>query len=344
MKPKYANLALWTFGFYLIFSEFREIALDGLEEYLNSWTNLNSIMLLLSSLVAFSLYSIGAYTIFLYTQDKKRFLRPFLMIIAVLIPMSIRCFTEEFLFLNLFGFDNYYDQVSWRSYFFDNFYYAIVYCSVGIVYYSVQYSQYKELQGQQIQIQQQKTELALLRSQINPHFLFNTLNNIYTLVYQKSDKALKAMDKLTNLLRYALYEVAEKVPLQKELEYISDFIDLESLRYNYPVQVDMQIEEAVKPLLVPPFSFIAFIENAFKHGNLKNIDCPLVIQFQIIEEHLFFHSQNAKKTRQKDQMGGIGLENVKKRLALIYDNQHDLKISETEDVFSVSLKIPLSLT
>ena len=124
---------------------------------------------------------------------------------------------------------------------------------------------------------------------------------------------------------------------------MQDFIELERMRYDYDVQMQLKVAEEVKQLSVLPFSFIAFVENAFKHGDLKNEASPLFIQFAKEEQHLAFTIHNAKRKQQKDQTGGIGLGNIKKRLELVYDHQHELEIEETEQLFKVHLKIPLSL-
>ena len=343
MKPNYGRLLLWVFLFYFFFTELIDIAQDGLLDTLQSWTKFKSVMLSLSSMLVFFLYALGTYLSLFWTHKKPWLLKAGLMFINVIVVMAYRYFQEEIAFPVIFGFDNYHDGVTWINYFWDNLYYAIEFTALGIVFYFVQYSQFKETQRQELQIQNQKTELAFLRSQMNPHFLFNTLNNIYTLVYQKSDRALEAMDKLTSLLRYALYEPAEKVPLKKELEYITDFINLQLMRYDFTAQLQLKVEEEVTTLLIPPFSFIAFVENAFKHGDLNNKEVPLLIKFTKDEEHFIFQIENAKRQQQKDQMGGIGLGNIKKRLALIYNNQHTLDIEETEHLFKVQLKIPLFL-
>jgi two-component system LytT family sensor kinase len=343
MKPQYGKVTLWAVAVYFLVTEMSDMVRKGIDPVIQSWLTQSGFLLTLSSLTLFTLYSVGAYGILLRMRTKPLNSRVLLLALFVLLIMATRCFVEEVLYLQLFGFDNFYPGVSWGTYFFDNFYYAIVFSSVGIIYYYVQFAQHKEHQRQELILQNKKTELAFLRSQLNPHFLFNTLNNIYTLVYQKSENALVAMDKLTSLLRYTLYEAAEKVPLEKELHYLEDFIALQRLRYDYEVPLQLEIDESVRTLSIPPFLFLAFVENAFKHGDLKNPSQPVKISFSTQKEVFVFFSENKIRRQQKDQTGGIGLENIKKRLELLFPHQHLLDIRITDDHFSVRLEIPLHL-
>lgn len=344
MKAKYKELTLWTLLFYFFFIEFRDIIQYNEFKSPISLPWDSSEWLFLSFITTFICYSLATYTALRYSSDKPIIITVFSTLLSIAAILALRFFIEEVVYLKLLGFDNYNDKLTTKWYFLDNLYNALVSSSVGIIFYFVQFSKFKESQRQEILLQKQQTELAFLRSQINPHFLFNTMNNIYTLVYQKSDKALTAVDKLTTLLRYALYEPAERVLLQKEVKYLQDLIDLQSMRYDYKVHLDLQIEAAILSHYIPPFVLIPFVENAFKHGDLRNAAHPLRIHFYKKEEALIFEIINKKRQQQKDKVGGIGLENTKKRLALIYENQHDLQISETTASFQVCLSIPIQLT
>jgi two-component system LytT family sensor kinase len=343
MKPQYGKVTLWAVAVYFLITEMSDMVRKGIDPVIQSWMTQSGFLLSLSSFLLFTSYSVGAYGILFRLRTKSLNSRVAALALFVLLIMAIRCFVEEVLYFHVFGFDNYYPGVSWGSYFFDNLYYAIVFSSVGIIYYYVQFAQHKEHQRQELILQNKKTELAFLRSQLNPHFLFNTLNNIYTLVYQKSDRALDAMDKLTSLLRYTLYEAAEKVPLEKELRYMEDFIALQRLRYDYEIPLRLTIDESARTLVIPPFLFLAFVENAFKHGDLKNSSRPVTISFSTDEETFVFFSENKIRPQQKDQTGGIGLGNIIKRLELLFPDQHLLDIRMTGDQFRVRLEIPLHL-
>ena len=190
--------------------------------------------------------------------------------------------------------------------------------------------------------QNQASELALLRSQINPHFLFNTLNNIYSLVYKKSENAPEAVMKLSSIMRYMLYDaVEEKVPLEKEIDYLRSFIELQELRLMNKKFVRFDIQGQVGGYTISPMVLIPFIENAFKHGS-KQVKSPGIIVNLTVNDHMIIFTVTnylAKSTTEKDEAGGIGVHNINRRLELIYPNKHRLEISKTADQFHIKLEI-----
>lgn len=190
--------------------------------------------------------------------------------------------------------------------------------------------------------QNQASELALLRSQINPHFLFNTLNNIYSLVYKKSDNAPEAVMKLSSIMRYMLYDAIEdKVLLEKEVEYLKSFIELQELRLMNKKFVSFEINGILEQRTIAPMILMSFIENAFKHCN-KQVKSPGIIVDLTIKEHkIIFKVANyiAKTVTEKDVAGGIGTHNVNRRLELIYPDRHKLEIKKTEDMYQINLEI-----
>ncbi len=194
--------------------------------------------------------------------------------------------------------------------------------------------------------QKQAGEIALLRSQINPHFLFNTLNNIYSLVYQKSDDAPTAVMRLSEIMRYMLYESnVNQVELKKEIIYLHSFIELQQLRLKSKDFVRFNIEGDIEDIYISPMLLIPFVENAFKHG-AKNINTPgIEIQLLISNELLDFkvvNYHNKSNQFSKDLGKGIGLINVKRRLELIYPNNHTLEINQTDLQYKIILKIKLN--
>jgi two-component system, LytTR family, sensor kinase len=216
-------------------------------------------------------------------------------------------------------------------------FYAIVF-RMAIDWFEKQNKQ-KELDKQHI-----KTELALLRSQINPHFLFNTLNNIHSFVMKDKDKASFALIKLSEIMRYMLYEAkGEEVFLIKEVEYLENFIKLHQLRYKNPDFVSFRTKGIRPNLMVPPMLFIPFIENAFKHGK-KSGDGKIKIALILERDEIRFTCLNQKrelnKTEQKEPKG-IGIQNIKRRLELLYPAMHKLAIEEDEKYFSAKLMIKL---
>ena len=250
-----------------------------------------------------------------------------------------------------------------KLFFLNNLFYTLIFSVYGAVFYFIRYSWYKELLQKDLEIQNRQSELSFLRSQINPHFLFNNLNNIYALVYQGSTQALPAIASLSELLRYMLYDTTEKVPLQKEMDYIQKYIELQRLRFDHPIKVHIRVEgmsterPATNPnigssplpaaqsmgtaadTVIPPLLLIPFVENAFKHGDFSGEEHGLAINVFYSSGKTRFHCSNRKGIRQKDAGGGIGLENVKRRLSLLYPGRHSLSIEEDPLRFSVNLEL-----
>ncbi|MFT3825993.1 MAG: histidine kinase [Chitinophagaceae bacterium] len=226
-----------------------------------------------------------------------------------------------------------------RSFFTGNLFFFCVYFVYGVVFYFVRYTQYKQLEQKELVLQNRQAELSFLRSQINPHFLFNSLNNIYALVYEGSDQALPAIAGLSDLLRYMLYDSSEKVPIKKEWEYILKYIDLQKLRFDHPVQVNVHISGSVDNVQIPPLLLVPFVENAFKHGDFSGSNDQLVVTLYSTAVKTNFHCFNRKGTGNKDAGGGIGLANVKRRLNLLYPDKHLLYIEDGEDTFTVTIEL-----
>jgi two-component system LytT family sensor kinase len=193
--------------------------------------------------------------------------------------------------------------------------------------------------------QNQQSELALLRSQINPHFLFNTLNNIYSLVYTKSDDAPQAMTKLSDIMRYMLYESnTEKVALSKEINYLESLIELLRLRLSRKNFIEFNVKGNTENRIIAPMLFFPFVENAYKHCNKKSPAPGIKIDLEVHEDLLTFSVVNSIKKENEvseGDEGGIGLRNIKRRLVLLYPERHHLNISETAGYYSIELQISL---
>ncbi len=202
-----------------------------------------------------------------------------------------------------------------------------------------------------ISIEKEKldTEMKFLKSQINPHFLFNVLNNIYTLTIIKSDKAPDNIMRLSKMLRYMLYDSNDgKVPLQKEIDYLENYISLASLKDSRGLNIKVDLNNYQTGLKIAPLLFIPFVENAFKHSKIEDLKNGFIhIELNTSKQHLEFSVKNSTPNVvfKKDKVGGIGLANTKQRLELLYPNKHELrhelKISEKRNVYSVYLKLDL---
>lgn len=190
-----------------------------------------------------------------------------------------------------------------------------------------------------------QTELKFLKSQINPHFLFNSLNNIYALSVIDSGKTQESIAYLSDMLRYVLYECERPlVPLEKELAYIENYLKLFSLKSSdsYPITVALEI--ASKTVLVAPMLFIPFIENALKHSNIeKRGHSYIAVKIKSDETKIHFEIENSlpKTAYVKDAVGGIGIENVERRLLIQYPGRHKLVINQTAKSYKVNLNIDL---
>jgi len=193
--------------------------------------------------------------------------------------------------------------------------------------------------------QQLSTELAYLKSQINPHFLFNSLNSIYSLTYKKSDKAPEAVLQLSKMMRYVLDESRNKVvTIKQEVEHLSDYIELQKLRLTNKTEVRFEVNLQNEYLFIEPMLLIAFVENAFKHGT-DSVEKSLIdIRITTTQQGLIFESKNTIAKNNSipiESPSGMGLSNVKKRLELLYPDTHQLTIKETENEFCINLNLIL---
>ena len=191
------------------------------------------------------------------------------------------------------------------------------------------------------------SELSLLKSQINPHFLFNTLNNIYSLANRKSEQTGNAILKLSHLMRYMLYEAKkERVDLRNEINYLTDYIELQKLRMTDKSKVVFNIEGNENDKEIEPVLLVPFLENAFKHGDIYSDDAKIDILLRIKETELLYKVENKideaiinDKDNDKDKVKGTGLDNLNKRLKLYYPGKHEFSTEKKGNVFISILKI-----
>ncbi len=186
-------------------------------------------------------------------------------------------------------------------------------------------------------------ELAFLKHQINPHFLFNTLNSIYSLALVKSDLTAEAVMKLSDMMRYVIQEAGhDRVPLGLELEYVRHYVELQKIRLSSKVDVQMEFPGEELPWLIPPMILVLFVENAFKHGTSAHEDAVIGIRLETGGGMLTWTVTNRIfRGREKPETFGLGIRNTRKRLDLIYPGRHSLDISETGDRFVARLTFPL---
>lgn len=221
----------------------------------------------------------------------------------------------------------------------------IIVFGLSIAYFFLKEWSRTEKMRSQLEAVQLDTEVKFLKSQVNPHFLFNTLNNLFSMAQGKGNEELAdGISKLSGMMRYMIYESNEEnVPLKKEIDYLENCILLNKLRYaddevkvifNYPAQTE--------GILVAPMLFIPFVENAFKHGVRIGHTSEIDIAISVTGKQLLFSCENvAYEVKKMEEKSGIGLENVKRRLELLYPGKHSLEIQNIDDKFLVGLKIDL---
>jgi two-component system LytT family sensor kinase len=203
------------------------------------------------------------------------------------------------------------------------------------------------IQNQQLMKEKEKqyleTELNFLKTQIHPHFFFNTLNNLYSLTLKKSDQAPEVVLKLSSLMSYMLYESnAALVSLNKEISYLQNYLDLEKLRFGQRLVVHFEMEGQIDEVSILPMILILFVENSFKHGVKNNINKIIIeISLKVEGAFLFFKIKNPVGENIPSENTGIGLKNARRRLELLYGKNYQLDISEKDNEFIVSLKMPV---
>ncbi|WP_287442807.1 sensor histidine kinase [Algoriella sp.] len=195
-----------------------------------------------------------------------------------------------------------------------------------------------------LEIENINIEKDFLKAQLNPHFLFNTLNNLYGLVLKKDQSASEVILNLSDLMSYTLYESnTDKVLIEKEVDFISNYFQLEKMRYNSTKQIELFIQktENLNHVFIAPLLTFTFIENAFKYGLKSNypfLNLKLTITPDLFD---FFIENDVEENRSEDEFGGIGILNIQKRLTLLYPNQHQLLIENSENKYTIHLKINL---
>lgn len=206
-----------------------------------------------------------------------------------------------------------------------------------------EYSRKQELLTK-VENEQLKTELSLLKAQVNPHFLFNTLNNLYGLILQKNTvEAAEVTIKLSELMRYILESSkTEKVNLKKEIQFLEDYLALEKIRLSSKADIRFEVYRLEKDIFVAPLLFIPLLENAFKHG-LQSISDSSFAHFLLFIQgsDLFFEAQNSVGRKQQKESSGTGLENLRKRLEQMYPEKHHLEVEQNEGIFKVILQISI---
>ncbi|MEH0157935.1 sensor histidine kinase [Limibacter armeniacum] len=203
----------------------------------------------------------------------------------------------------------------------------------------------------ELEKQHMETELNLLKSQMQPHFFFNTLNNLYSLTLIQSPKAPDTVLKLSELMSYMLYQKDNRVLISDEIKHLQNYLDLEKLRFGRRLHIDFEIEGDISGKKIVPLIFLPFIENVFKHGVKNQLnEIHVRMSLQISDNHITFTCQNPNPVEVEGfngatvlvkKAGGLGLKNAKRRLDLLFEDRYSLTIDDDQETYTVTLKIPL---
>ncbi len=342
-KPIYKHILFWivVFSFYLAFDR---VYYDSTQKLI-----VNKLAYLLFQMATAYGIIYGIYPIY----KKKKNVLVFVILIFLLFvllnsiyvawhafldePQSDTCYTQ---FKSRFGHLSFWEQVlSWRRDFF-----VLTWLFMQPTFFLIPFLWYEKNLKLSITNEQKKiAELSALKNQLNPHFLFNTLNNLYGLAIEKSDKTPQVIERLSDILDYILYRCKGKyVSLEKEIELIENYLALEQLRYGKRVLVTFT-KHIETPNKIAPLILLTFIENAFKHGVKQEIkQAKIHIDLQSINNKVVFTIQNTKpESPLHSNHEKLGLINVKKQLHLLYAGNYDLQLSDTTNMYSVTLSLNL---
>ena len=333
------------FLFFLLFDLFRSFYMElngtgSLQDLFNFIDNFQKVVLRITSTFSFYLYALSSYTLlWLFSKRKKHFWAIVLILFCIPIVILFRYLLEEMISPAVFGFHNYRIGIRLSDYIQDNKYFSLPNTAFGVVFYLIQSNQFALMEKKELIIQNRIAELEYLKSQINPHFLFNNLSSIYSLVYHKSDKALTAIEQLSSLLRYMLYEKNQLVSLEEEWNYILNFIELQKIRYSNNIAILIEDRRSNEHFKIAPLILIPLIENAFKHGQFTNIALPIKIFIETKDQNLTFTVSNEKGKSFNTAEPGIGVSNLRRRLELLYPDSFQLEIVNTASNYTTTLKI-----
>jgi len=264
------------------------------------------------------------------------------ILLAMCLFIVVRYLLEEVIIFQILHFHNYFEGTTARHYIIDNIYYSLSGLILSIAVYSSFDALRIEQENKSLREAKTQAELAFLKNQINPHFLYNTLNYIYSLAYPVSEKLADAVIKLSQLMRYMLTENPDgQVDLQKEVEYIENYISMYQLRFEDAFFVDFKTEGDIAGKRVAALLLIPFVENAFKYGVVNDPLRPIRINLKVTGNRMDFTVSNKINHSQKDHSTGVGLVNIRRRLELIYPNKHELLVSENGQTYKATVAISL---
>lgn len=339
MKFNFGRLVLsYLLYYFFIEGALRDLLIRGQTDSFDLTRSIFSV----TSLVIFFLYVVISYAVLHRYYPSRKWVHCALgLIAAALITISSRYLIEQILSDVLFDQTNYPHSYGVKNYLIDNYFYAFRYITFGAIYYFVSYSLYKQKRETELVISKKNMEMALLKAQINPHFLLNSMNNIYSLVFHKSDQALPAMDSLTDILKYSLYESKDFESLEKEISIANQFIELSQLRASYDLHYKIDTDLQGSSIQVPQHLLMPIVENVIKHGDLSASASSARTTISKKGDQLHISSSNKVNHKLKDQTGGIGLSNLERRLQLLYESNYTMTSKIVDDRYFLDITIPI---
>ena len=301
------------------------------------WTN--TVSTIIPIIILFYLNVFFLFPKFL--QRKK-----YVPLVILLLVFNFSTICLRLLLVMLFqqsGIDNFIHGVSSPVAFWNQFRVNLLFIGISFAWWYAVRNYRSEKNQQLLQREILDARLSSLKNQINPHFLYNTLSLLYTKALSHSEELANAIAKLSDMMRYSLGVTGNdgKVSLNSEIAHMKNFIEIQQMRFQNNLNIHLETQGRIDGCRVMPLLLISFIENAFKHGELNDVDHPLKIQLHVSDHLLDFEIKNKKAGGKKERTPGIGLQNIRNRLELTYPEKHDLHIKDTEDEFIVNLKLNL---
>ncbi len=330
------HLGFWSLYLFLLFIIF-SIAVQGNDAPSpERLTTVSLSIILIPSIAVFYFYY---FKLFNHYEKHKNVLNSIVLGIAFSISTSaIGVITSTIIVLN-----NFQDQFQWVTSFIPGLIFTFFLTTIiGIIGFIIRafISWYNHLKlREELITKNHEMELALVKAQLDPHFLFNTLNNIDALIIKEPAKASEFLNKLSDILRFMLFETKNnKISLKKEIEYINKFIDLHRIRSTNPNYILFEVEGSVESIEIAPMVLIPFIENALKHVPDNTVNHAIKIKLTVVNNSIHFQCKN-NSSNQNENQNGLGNNLIKKRLDLIYPSKHELIIQRKNDNYSVNLTL-----
>ncbi|MBD2769152.1 histidine kinase [Hymenobacter sp. BT664] len=296
-----------------------------------------SLSFLVVQFIEFYLCYLVVYPRFLRTGRPLKLVAALAGIVALFIGLRYRL--EQVLYPVVLGFHNY-SNTAFGEYLFDNIYYASPAIVISGALYAGQAARRTEQENQQLRDEKRVAEVAFLKTQINPHFLYNTLNLLYSMAYPVAKPLAAAILKLAELMRYMLHDSGSgQVDLAQEIDYLNNYLALYRLRFPDQLFVDFTVTGEPAGHRLAPLLLIPFVENAMKHGVLDDPAEPVRIRLALQPDELLFEVENRRSDYQKDATTGIGLDNLRRRLELLYPGRYSLRIAAAGLQFTTSLRL-----